>query len=177
MTISTLRDGSKLLIRRAEEKDAEQLIAYMNLVGGESDFLTYGKDECRFTAEGERQFLRDQKNSPSSLFLVGFVGEELVCSANLAGESKERLAHNCELGITVRKKYWNQGAASALLAELIRFAKENQILKVIHLDVYGNNENAIRLYQKFGFQAVGRLKDYFRVGGSYYDDLIMDLYL
>lgn len=177
MTKTILRDGRKLFIRRAEESDAERLIAYMNLVGGESDFLTYGKDECHLTVEGEKQFLRDQKNSPANLFLVGFVGEELVCSANLAGESKARISHNCELGITVRKKYWGLGAASALLTELIRFAKENETLRTIHLDVYANNENAIRLYQKFGFQTMGRLKNYFRVGDSYYDDLIMDLYL
>lgn len=177
MTKAVLKDGRELLIRPAEESDAERLIEYMNLVGGESNFLTYGKNGCRFTAEGERQFLRNQKNNPNNLFLVGFVGEELACSANLAGESKERIAHNCELGITVRKKYWRLGAASALLAELIRFAKESGTLKTIHLDVYANNENAIRLYKKFEFQAVGRLKNYFRVGGNYYDDVIMDLYL
>ncbi|MCI1964901.1 MAG: GNAT family N-acetyltransferase [Oscillospiraceae bacterium] len=172
-----LKDGRELVLRPAEESDAEQLIAYMNLVGGESDFLTYGKDGCRISAEGERQFLRNQTKKSSSLFLVGFIGEELVCSANLAGESKKRIAHNCELGITVKKKYWGLGAASALLAELIRFAKENETLQVIHLDVYANNERAIHLYRKCGFQVAGRLKKYFQVGGQYYDDLVMDLYL
>lgn len=177
MTRTILKDGRELLIRPVEESDAERLVAYMNIVGGESDFLTYGKNECRFTAEGERQFLRDMEKNPSNLFLVGFVGEELACSANLAAESKARISHNCELGITVRKKYWKQGAASTLLTELIRFAKENEALRAIHLDVYANNENAIRLYEKFGFQAVGRIKNYFRVGEKYFDDLIMDLYL
>lgn len=177
MKKTILKNGRELFIRPAEESDAERLVEYMNLVGGESDFLTYGKNECRFTAETEKQFLRDQKKNPSSLFLVGLIGEELACSANLAAESKTRVTHNCELSITVRKKYWRLGAASALLTELIRFAKESGTLKIIHLDVYANNENAIRLYQAFGFQAAGRLKNYFRVGGNYYDDLIMDLHL
>ncbi|MVB10672.1 L-amino acid N-acetyltransferase AaaT [Caprobacter fermentans] len=177
MAKGLLKDGRELLIRPAEENDAERLVEYMNLVGGESNFLTYGENECRFTVEGEKRFLRDQSENPANLFLVGFVGGELACSANLAAESKKRIAHNCELGITVRKKYWRQGAASALLTELIRFAKENGTLKTIHLDVYANNANAIRLYEKFGFQAVGRIRDYFRVGDRYYDDLIMDLYL
>jgi len=177
VTKAILKDGRELMIRPAEESDAERLIAYRNLVGGESNFLSYGKNECRISTEEEKRFLRDQKNSPSSLFLVGFVGDELACSANLAGEEKERVAHNCELGITVQKKYWHQGAASALLTELIRFARENEILRTIHLDVYANNENAIRLYEKFGFQTVGRIKNYFRVGEKYFDDLVMDLYL
>ncbi|MFU0833730.1 MAG: GNAT family N-acetyltransferase [Oscillospiraceae bacterium] len=177
MTKVILKDDRELWIRRAEEEDAQQLVQYMNLVGGESDFLTYGKNECRFTVEEERRFLRDQQKNPNNLYLVGFIGAELACCANLAAESKKRIAHNCELGITVRKKYWNLGAASAMMKELIHFAKENETLKAIHLNVYANNQSAIRLYEKFGFQTVGRIQNYFQVGNEYYDDLIMTLYL
>ena len=152
-------------------------MAYLNLVGGESNFLTYGENGFRFTAGEERLFLRDHGKNQANLFLVGLVGGELICSASLTAESKERIAHNCELGITVKKEYWHLGAASALLTELIRFARESGALKAIHLDVYANNERAIRLYEKFGFRRVGLLKNYFRVGGSYYDDVVMDLYL
>lgn len=172
-----LKDGRELLIRPAEEDDAAAVIEYINSVGGESNFLTYGKNGLRVTVERERGFLRDMRDQPGGICLTGWIGDELACFADLRAERKERLAHNCELGITVRKKYWDLGAASALLAELIGFAKGNPALKAIHLDVYGNNERAIRLYEKFGFQKVGRLKNYFRVGGSYYDDVIMDLYL
>lgn len=177
MTKVILKDGRELMIRRAEEKDAEQLVEYSNVVGGESDFLTYGKNECRFTVEEERQFLRDQQKNPSNIYLAGFIGDELACFANLAAENKKRIAHNCELGITVRKKYWNLGAASAVMKELIGFAKKSETLKAIHLDVYANNQSAIRLYEKFGFQTVGRIQNYFRVGNEYYDNLIMTLYL
>lgn len=172
-----LKDGRELLIRPAEESDAEAMIDYLNHIGGESDFLTFGKNGCRFTLEQEKQFIRDVRGRPNSAFFVGWAGGELACSANLMAESKERLAHNCELGISVRKQYWHLGAASALLTELIAFAQANKTLKTIRLDVYANNERAIRLYEKFGFRQAGRLKDYFQVDGSYYDDVIMDLYL
>ena len=172
-----LKDGRELLIRPAEENDAAAVIDYLNRVGGESDFLTFGENGCRFDLEQEKQFIRDMRARPNSVFLTGWVGDGLACSANLSAEQKERLAHNCEFGISVRKRYWHLGAASALLTELIGFAKENGTLRTIHLDVYGNNERAIRLYEKFGFRPVGRLKNYFQVRGSYYDDVIMDLYL
>lgn len=172
-----LKDGREMTIRPAEESDAEAMIDYLNHVGGESDFLTFGENGCRFDLEQEKQFIRDVRGQPNSAFFVGWIGSELACSANLMAESKERLAHNCELGISVRKKYWHFGAASALLTELIGFAEANQTLKTIHLDVYANNERAIRLYERFGFRQAGRLKNYFQVGGSYYDDVIMDLYL
>lgn len=172
---TALKDRTILAVRRAREDDAEKLIAYRNQVGGESDFLTQGKNECRLTVEEEKAFLRGFAGNPSDLFLVGFVGDELACCANLASQGKKRVAHNCEFGITVGKKYWHLGAASALLAELIDFAKKDPVLEVIHLGVYENNERAIRLYKKFGFEKVGRHKRFFRIGDGYFDEILMDL--
>lgn len=177
MKQAVLKNGQTLNLRKAVEQDAEELLAYCNLVGGESDFLTYGKNGCNRTVEQERQFLGDLQNQPNSIFLLGFIEKELVCSANLGAEQIERLAHNCELGITVQKKAWGLGAASILMQELIDFAKNHSTLRTIHLGVYANNEPAIHLYQKFGFQTVGRFQDYFLVDGRYCDELLMDLYL
>lgn len=177
MKQAALKNGEMLKIRKAVEQDAGNLLAYCNVVGGESNFLTYGKNGCNRTVEQERQFLGALQNQPNSLFLLGFIDDELVCSANLCAESKGRLAHNCELGITVRKKFWGLGAASILMRELIDFAKKRSTLHAIHLGVYANNEPAIRLYEKFGFQIVGRFKNYFLIDGHYYDELLMDLYL
>ena len=174
---TVLKDGTVLSIRRVREDDAEKMIDYMNRVGGESDFLTFGKDECRFTVEQEKQFLRNLDGNSSSFFLAGFIGNELACSANIAASGKARLAHNGELGITVLKKYWHLGAASALLTELIRIAKSETELAAVHLGVYENNERAIRLYEKFGFKRVGRHNKYFHVGDRYYSEILMDLEL
>lgn len=169
-----LKDGRELLIREADEADAQSLIDYFSAVNGETDFLTRGKGETRADAEREKAFLRASRETPGCIFLIGLLGEEIVCSANLSSPSRERLAHNCELGITVRKRYWHLGAASALLAELIAFAERDPVLRTMHLGVYENNGRAIRLYEKFGFCEVGRHRDFFRVGDSFYDEILMD---
>lgn len=172
-----LKDGRELLIRPAEESDAEAIIDYINQVGGESDFLTFGKNGCPNDFEQEKQSIRDMRSRPNSTYLLGWVGGELAGLANLRAETKERVAHNGGFGISVRKKYWHLGAASALLTELIDFAKNRTALKAIHLGVYENNERAISLYEKFGFVTVGRHRDYFRIDGKYFDEIRMDLYL
>lgn len=180
---TALKDGNELLIREADEGDAEQLVIYRNEIGEESNFLIYGKNGCHITVEREQENIRDWKSCSEDLFLVGFIGETLVCSANLVGEKKERVAHNCELGIAVRKRYWNLGVGNALMRQLMDFARQNQTLKAIHLGVYENNANALHLYKKFGFQVVGRFRNYFKVsnsnnnGAEYFDEILMDYYL
>ena len=38
-----LKNGEPLLVREGIESDAEAAIAHLNTVGGESDFLTFGR--------------------------------------------------------------------------------------------------------------------------------------
>jgi hypothetical protein len=45
MSLRTLKNGIGVTIREAESKDAEKMIAFYNRVGGESDFLSFGKGE------------------------------------------------------------------------------------------------------------------------------------
>lgn len=172
-----LKDGTTLKIREARGDDAEKIIEYMNAVGGESNFLTFGKKECRLSAEEERDALQNLLCRPPNLFLVGFAGDGLACCANFVAPRNARVAHNCEMSVTVRKKYWHLGAATALLEELIAHAKANPSLEAVHLGVYENNGRAIHLYRKFGFEYGGCLRRYFRVGDRYYDEILMDLSL
>lgn len=170
-----LKNGKSLFIRGARGEDAEKLTGFLNAVGGESNFLTFGKDECRISAEKERILLENKILKPPNLFLVGFVEDELICCANLSVPQGPRVFHNGEMGITVRKKYWHLGAGTAVLGELLSRARENPGLKTIRLGVYENNGRAIRLYRKFGFEYAGCLRNYFRVGEKYYDEVLMEL--
>jgi len=63
------------------------------------------------------------------------------------------------------------------MGELINHAKLTGTTKNISLGVRDGNSNAIKLYEKFGFEKVGIHKDYFNVDGTYYDEILMDLYL
>ncbi len=172
----TLKDGRVLTLRRVQEDDAEAMLPFLNAIGGESDFLIFEKDGCKLTAEQEKSWIRAQ-GQKNSVFLVGILDGELVATAQLAAAQRNKIAHTSEMAIVVRKAYWHLGAGTALLEELIRFAKEETLLKVIHLGVHADNARAISLYQKFGFQEIGRYPKFFQVNGSYYDEILMNLYL
>lgn len=57
------------------------------------------------------------------------------------------------VGIAVRDDFQGQGIGSQLLSNLIDLAQINGVDKLF-LDVYSNNQKAIHLYKKYGFELV-----------------------
>lgn len=173
----TLKNDELLILREPTESDAKDMIDYLNTVGGESDNLLFGKGEFHLTVEQEMAYLKKVRNDPNMRMILGLINNTIVSISEIRALSRKRIAHNSEIAISVKKDYWRNGIGSAVMEELIRFAKEHENIKNISLGVRASNENAIRLYEKFGFVKVGVHKDYFYINGIYDDEWIMDLYL
>ncbi|MBO4473747.1 MAG: ribosomal protein S18-alanine N-acetyltransferase [Clostridiales bacterium] len=62
--------------------------------------------------------------------------------------------------IAVKRKYRRQGLGRYLLDRIVEWAKEKEITK-IHLEVRSENEAAVHLYRTYGFEEVGRRKNYY----------------
>ena len=158
----------ELFISEAEIEDASMIIDYLNQVGGESDNLTYGLNECYLNEFEEMEVIQD--------FIDGFVDDELVSLLSIQGEQKERLKHIGHFAITVKKEYWNMGIASMMMEEALEMIKETP-LNILDLEVKEDNLSAINLYKKFNFQEIGRYPRMFNVNQKYYDALLMNLYI
>lgn len=172
-----LKSGELLTLRQPTEEDAQAMIDYVNQVGGESDNLLFGKDEFHLTVDQEKEFIKRIRNDQNTLMLIGIINDNVVSIAQIGCHQKKRIAHNSEIAISVKKLYWHIGVGSAMMEELIRFAKDHSIIKNIGLGVKASNDKAIMLYEKFGFVKVGYHKDYFCVNGNYDDLILMDLCL
>lgn len=172
-----LKNGMDLLQRNAEEKDAEKMIEYLNIIGGESDNLLFGKDGFRLNVEQEREYLKNAKEDPNALMLLGFIDDKIVSVAHISASNRARIAHNSEISISVKKEYWHTGIGRAQMNELIAFVKDSGNTRNISLGVRDANVNAIELYEKCGFKKVGVHKNFFNINGSFYDEILMDLFL
>lgn len=172
-----LKNGLKLELRRPREEDAGDIIKYLNIVGGESDNLTFGKDEVTLTIEEEREFVNSSNNAPNTFMLLGIIDNNIVSLSRISGSDRKRTSHNGELAISVRKDYWNMGVGSYVIKELLRFVREHSTIRNITLGVKAENSAALKLYEKFGFKKIGVHKNYFNINGDFYDEIIMDLYL
>lgn len=93
------------------------------------------------------------------------------------GSDRSRLSHVGQLGISVRQGWSSRGVSSALLTAVLNWARRSKQLTHIHLRVRADNERAILLYERFGFEHEGRLRGSFRVDGHSFDELQMALLL
>lgn len=172
-----LKNGQQLILRKPLIEDAKRMIEYLNIVGGESDNLLFGKDEFRLTVEQEIEHIKRISNDVNTLMILGIVNDTIVSVSQISSPNRKRIVHNSELSISVKKEYWRSGIGGAVMIELIKFAKENGDIKTISLGVKANNCNAVIMYERFGFIKVGVHRDYFNVNGNFDDEILMDLYL
>ena len=170
-----LKNGKTLLIRRAIPDDAGALLAYLKIVGSESDNLLFGAEGVAFTLEQERDLLSRMHDSPSDWFLLGIVDGDIVATAGIYGNTKERTRHVGSFALAVRKPFWNAGVGTAMGKEVIRLTKESGLIRVVHLTVRTENIHAKRLYENLGFRLVGILHRDLLIRGEYADTAQMEL--
>ncbi|KPU43099.1 putative ribosomal N-acetyltransferase YdaF [Oxobacter pfennigii] len=173
MNVYKLKDGTECFIRRATLRDAAEIVRYSNVVGGESDFLSYGNNEFSYTIEQERQVIKDYTEVKNRLFLVAVIDGSICGTLTFWGNNRKRLEHWGEFGVSVIKKYWGKGIGTTLLDTLIKWAEAGKIIKKVDLMVREDNYPAIALYKKMGFQIEGRIRRAMIIGGKYYDFLYM----
>jgi RimJ/RimL family protein N-acetyltransferase len=172
-----MKNGARFVIRNPEPSDAAAMVEYLNRVGGESNYLLFGRNEFRLSVEEEANYLRNIGRDDLSAMIIAVYAGEIVGIAHLSGSNRKRIAHNAELGLSVAKKYWNLGVGSALMSEAIVYARDTDKIKIINLTVYDENKRAVALYKKFGFEIVGHYPKQICIDGTYYDTTQMNLYL
>jgi len=106
--------------------------------------------------------------------LVATVDGEVVGHAGLhrAGHSPRR-AHAMTLGIVIRQDWQGKGVGRTLMQALVELADGWLPVTRIELTVFVDNERAIALYRRFGFEIEGTHKSYALRDGRYVDTYAM----
>ena len=166
-----------VIYREAEPSDAGKFLEYCKIVGRETDNLTFGAEGLPLSISQEADYIRKYAGNPNSVMIVAFDEGELIGTGVVSVVSgRPRFAHRREIAISVRKDYWGKGIGTGIMNVLMDFCKKSDA-KVIELEVRSDNEKAIALYKKFGFEKIGTYKKFFCIDGEYYDADYMNLYL
>lgn len=86
---------------------------------------------------------------------------------------RPRVRHAAYLGMTVRDDWQGRGVGTALVAEALHLADQWLGLIRVELHVFVDNEPALRLYRRFGFETEGRLRQAALREGQLHDVLVM----
>ena len=166
-----------IIYREAEPSDAGKFLEYSKIVGSETDNLTFGAEGLPLTISQEADFIRKFAGNPGSIMIVAFDEGELIGTGAVSVVSgKPRFAHRREIAISVRKDYWGKGIGTGIMNVLMDFAKKSGA-EVIELEVRSDNEAAISLYKKFGFEKIGTNEKFFKINGEFFAADYMNLYL
>jgi ribosomal protein S18 acetylase RimI-like enzyme len=161
-----------LVFREAEIDDAEEMISYLNIVGGESDNLMHGSEGFKVPVEAVKRRIQASHDADNSIIMIVLAGEKIIARAELDGCSGARLHHNARFSISVRKDYWNMKIGTMLMTKIIeRAGKMN--LRNIELEVIAENKAAFALYHKMAFSDVGIYRNYWFANNVYSDAIVM----
>ncbi|WP_442600114.1 GNAT family N-acetyltransferase [Neobacillus sp. D3-1R] len=168
---------SHFIIRKAEEKDAEQIIQHTKKVLEEnSPFMGTSLEEFSITVEKEREFIKTHEEH--GLILVAEMDKTIIGFLNFRLSSKKKFQHQGLFGMSIQEAYTNKGIGRALIQELLKWAEADPRVEKISLEVFSNNKRAIHLYSKLGFVEEGRRKKAAKLGpNEYVDDIFMSKFL
>lgn len=110
---------------------------------------------------------------PGVSSLVAVRGEELVGQLGLEVFQSPRRRHVATFGMGVKASARGTGVGSALLSAAIDMCENWMNVSRIEVEVYTDNEAAIGLYRKHGFEIEGTCRRYAFRNGVYVDAHVM----
>ncbi len=97
----------------------------------------------------------------------------VVGQGSLEQFSRIRRSHCGALGMAIAENWQGQGIGRQLLTALLEVADNWMKLHRVELTVYADNQAAVILYEKLGFETEGLLRDYAIRDGQFTDALTM----
>lgn len=169
-----LKNGQKILLQSATEKNAEAICHHRYITSSESYFMARYPEEISSDIERMKENLLAIKKDEKDFVVTAFLGEKIIGDAGvLKFRNLIKYQHRAYFGISILKEYSNCGLGTHILKFALEQAKKNGF-EQIELGVFEDNLRAIHLYEKCGFKKVSiqprayKLKD-----NTYRNEILM----
>jgi RimJ/RimL family protein N-acetyltransferase len=166
-------EGSLVRLRSREPGDEPQLYRWFN------DPEVTQHLTVRYPVSHAQEHAFIEANGAASYERAGFAVETLADGLLIGGVDLVRTSpenRSAVLGIAIgEKRYWDGGYGTDTMRLVCRFGFEMMNLHRIELEVYAENDRAIHVYEKIGFQHEGCRREAIFKFGRYHDLLTMGL--
>ena len=116
---------------------------------------------------------RLSENIDSVYYLVGVIDDRIVGMVSVATFPRPRRRHAGAIGISVHEDWQGKGVGKELMRAIIDLSDNWLNLTRLELEVYSDNEAAIHLYERFGFELEGTMRQHAFRNGQYVDSIMM----
>jgi RimJ/RimL family protein N-acetyltransferase len=155
--------------RLCAQDDATAVLAFLTSLQSEQ-LLTITRMAELPSVEQEREWISRHMNGKGVVY-AAMQGDRIIGLINALVLFPNELPGSCSFGVSVLSAHRRHGVATRLVNMLEQWAVQHQIER-IELEVFGNNLNAIRLYENLGFVEDGRQVDALRLQNGEKADLI-----
>lgn len=168
----------EVVIRSATKLDASAILELSQAVISEEIFQLTSASEFQMTVNGEENWIESHLTNPDHIILVAELDSKIVGILDFSNGHRKRISHTGEFGMSIEKSVRGQGIGTLLLKVLIEWATQSQKIEKIGLSVHANNNRAIALYRKMGFEVEGvRRRDLKYGEDNYIDTVVMGRFI
>ncbi|OPZ85862.1 MAG: putative acetyltransferase YhhY [Firmicutes bacterium ADurb.Bin419] len=160
-----------VLIRNIKADDSEKFLSMLKKLDKETKFMMYEPDERKTTITEMAQRI-NESISNSSFLMIAEDNFEIVGFLSADRGFANRIKHSAYVVVGILKEHSGQGIGTSLFNKLIEWADMNRISR-LELTVMSNNEKAMNLYKKFGFEVEGVKKKSMKIDDKYIDEYYM----
>ena len=157
-----------LTIRRAEPDDCDAVYEMFTA-------STVYSGTLQLPYPSREYWRRRLSENPDSVYnLVALIEGRIIGLAHVATfPNRPRRKHAGVIGISVHEDWQGKGIGKQLMRAIVDLADNWLNLTRLELEVYADNEAAIRLYERFGFEVEGRLRQHALRNGQFVDSIVM----
>ena len=162
--------GKKCYLSPIDVKDAERFTEWLNDLEIAKNLPFYSGI---INLEKEKELLNNLSKE-HNYSIINLETNELIGNCGFFGI--DYLNQTAEAGLFIgNKNYWNKGYGTEAFSLLIDYGFKALNLHNIMLRVYEFNKNAIKCYEKIGFQMIGKRREALQMNLKKHDDIYMDI--
>ena len=160
----------ELTYRTPLPEEAPLVWSMLNALDRETRYMLYEPGERRPDYSlVEQRILRAQKDD---FFCCAWAGKEPVACVSADRGMARRIRHSAYVVAGVREKWRHQGIGTELFRRMEAWARGHGVTR-LELTVVAENDAAIGLYEKNGFEREGVKQQSILLDGEYKDELYM----
>ena len=88
MKTITTKKGQEIILRYTAREDAKQVVEFYNMVGAETEYLSFCGGEYRVTPEQQEKMIAEANSSENSTMILAVADDEIVGIGTISSNQK-----------------------------------------------------------------------------------------